>query len=76
MSGSMIGSRQIQVPNVTGAKIESEISQNLPETMVLENSEQTMVLSQQEETVVLEQENGTGFRKEKDLVIVHGEDIF
>lgn len=49
--------------------------QAVPETVVLD-TEETIVLSQQPETAVLQPEDNTGFRKRKNIVIVHGKDIF
>lgn len=76
ISGSMIRQREIDVSHVVTMDMQKEISGHEMETTVLRETEETVVLNQQEETVVLRQENNTGFRKEKDLVIVHGEDIF
>lgn len=71
--------RNTGIPQGYAAKMQTNAAEAIPavpETVVLENTEETVVLNQVEETVVLSQENETGFRKQKDLIIVHGEDIF
>lgn len=56
-------------------EMETTMLEDVQETVVLDSQSETTVLGTQSENMMQDQKQDTGFRKGKDMVIVHGEDI-